>query len=218
MAVQRLRRRGRYYVRAGRAGSCRGAEAQREMTPKSVTAAVGPSPLDAPIEIGIAIGIGIEPGVFDSVFPSHPLRLCVIPRLPGHDPLPAFYRRRPDPGEAPPSAPLRLWANQTAVTGSRRDAAPTGTGDAGVGRGRGHLCRSRSRSRSRFRSPPSPPPPLRARRPDDGGMKGRRDGGATSQATRPVYVQPGREGSRRDAEAQRDDTEVRCRRRRSVAP
>ena len=32
------------------------------------------------------------------------------------------------------------------------------------------------------------------------------------------YVWPGREGSRRGAEAQRDDTEVRCCRRRSVAP
>jgi len=124
MAVQRLRRRGRYYVRAGRAGSCRGAEAQREMTPKSVTAAVGPSPLDAPIEIGIAIGIGIEPGVFDSVFPSHPLRLCVIPRLPGHDPLPAFYRRRPAPG-TPSLCALRALCGDPPFLTSRRDAAPT---------------------------------------------------------------------------------------------
>jgi len=49
-------------VRPGRDGSRRDAETQREITPKSVAIAVGPSRLDAPIEIGI--GIGIEPGGF----------------------------------------------------------------------------------------------------------------------------------------------------------
>jgi len=65
------------------------------MTPKSVAAAVDPSPLDAPI--GIGIGIGIEPGVFDSVFPPRPFRairwVAVHPRTG----LPNLERRRRRP-------------------------------------------------------------------------------------------------------------------------
>jgi len=95
---------------------------RREMTPKSVAAAVDPSPLDAPI----GIGIGIEPASSARFMRSpYPLvRDCRSverrrrrpplhglhgeTRLPGRDPFPVCLPRRSTLGLAPPSPPLRL--------------------------------------------------------------------------------------------------------------